>query len=367
MPFGEYQPRARLLHRQRIVLDSHCDTTQRLLDGRWRFEERHTFGHVDLPRLRDGGVSAVVLAVFAPHKADAGANVAAATRQFDAIERLARAFPHDVRLCRSAAEVRAAKSAGAIALLVAAEGGHLIEDSLEVLAEYRRRGAVYLTLTHAEHNNWADSRGVHLPVEPRHGGLTDFGRAVIREINRLGMMVDVSHTSEATVQDVLSTSTAPIIASHSSCHAVSPHRRNLSDRLLRRIAEAGGVVQINFASLFIDPHHPPPDVDEFKRRLAAGAEYTEPIWDYRTPLDRLVEHFEHAMRVVGPEHVGIGSDFDGVPAVPADMEHCGMLHNLTAGLLARGWSEDEIGLVLGENFLRVMDACAAAANGSACG
>lgn len=362
MPLGEYQSSARTLHQRCVVLDSHCDTTQRLLDERWRFDERHSFGHVDLPRLRDGGVSAVVLAVFAPDKQEPGANVAAAARQFDAIERLAREYAADVRLCRTSAEVRAARSAGVIALLVAVEGGHLIEDSLDVLAEYRRRGAVYLTLTHAEHNNWADSCGVHLPVEPRHGGLTDFGRLVIRELNRLGMMVDVSHTSEATIYDVLSASTAPIIASHSSCHALSPHRRNVSDRMLQRIAESGGVVQINFASMFIDPNHPPPDVEEFKRRLATGADYTEPIWDYRTPLDLLINHFDHALRTIGSEHVGIGSDFDGVPAVPANMEHYGMLHNLTAGLLARGWDADQIEPVLGENFLRVMDACAAGAN-----
>jgi membrane dipeptidase len=187
--------------------------------------------------------------------------------------------------------------------------------------------------------------------------LTDFGREVVREMNRLGMMVDVSHASDDAFRDVLATSVAPVIASHSSCRAVSPHRRNLTDEMLKAIAASGGVVQINFASLFIDPDHPKVDAAALNRRLAAGGELTAPLGAYRTPFHRLVEHFEHALRVAGPAHVGIGSDFDGVPALPEGMEDCSKLPDLTAAMLWRGASEDDLIGVLGENVLRVMEAC----------
>lgn len=357
---GSFHPflnRARELHAQAIVIDSHVDTTQRLMDANWSFKARNDTGHIDLPRLREGGVGGLFMAVWMPQKNESPNYAATVRTQVERIKRLCSELSGDLCLARSSEDVRAAKKAGKVAILIGIEGGYLIEDSIQLLQEYRDAGAMYMTLTHALHTNWADSAGVHESLVARHNGLTEFGRDVIREMNRTGMMVDVSHVSDATFWDVVETSGAPIVATHSSCRAVSPHRRNLTDDMMRAIAASGGVVQINFASLFIDPDHPPVDIAALKSRLASGGNLTEKVSDYQTPVSRLVEHFMHAIETVGPRHVGIGSDFDGVPAVPADMEDCSKLPNLTAALLERGVSESDGKLILGENILRVMDEC----------
>jgi membrane dipeptidase len=270
---------------------------------------------------------------------------------------MVRRHEDELALARTAEEVRRAKREGRIAILIAIEGGHLIEDSLDVLREYHARGATYMTLTHAVHTGWADSAGVHAPIEPRHGGLSGFGREVIREMNRLGVMVDVSHVSDPTFWDVIETSSAPVVATHSCCRSVCPHRRNLSDEMMRAIASSGGTVQINFASAFLDSGFPEPDPDALKHWMAGGGSGPRPLIDHATPLRLLVEHFDHALQVVGPDHVGIGSDFDGVFAVPEGMEDCSKLPHLTAALLERGYRADELTSVLGGNVLRVMDAC----------
>lgn len=352
------------LHHRAIVVDTHCDTTQKLMDRAWRFDERHEHGHVDLPRLREGGVCAVFLAAWSPASGDAQTDIEAARAQLIRMRELTTEHTDALVFARCAEDIRSAKQSDRIAIVPVAEGGHLIGESLDALRRFHELGAAYLTLTHAEHTSWADSAGVHQPFEPRHDGLTSFGREVVRELNRLGMMVDVSHVSDKTFWDVMDTSGAPVIASHSSCRAVSPHRRNLSDEMIKAIASSGGVVQINFASLFIDPHHPPVDIAELKRRIREGTNLTNKVTDYETPLSCLADHFVHAIRLVGPQHVGIGSDFDGVPAVPREMTDCSMLPNLTAELLARGFSEIELQPVLGENVLRVMEACARLAAGN---
>lgn len=358
---NDYLQRAIALHREAVVIDTHCDTTQRLADPAWSITQRDQYGHVDLPRLREGGVDALFFAAYAPELEKPGDGIAAATTQIARIHDVAARHADQITLARSAFDVRVAKEAGKVALLVAVEGGHLIEDSIEVLGEYHDKGAMYLTLTHSFHTSWADSSGVRVDLAPRHGGLTDFGREVVRALNRLGMMVDVSHVSDATFRDVLETSSAPIIASHSSCRAVAPHRRNLSDEMIRAIAGTGGVVQINFALHFVDPAAPPLSDDAIRQWLDGGGVLREPLTDHVTPLSVLVDHFDHALQLVGPEHVGIGSDFDGVPALPTGMEHCGKLPHITAALLARGYTEAQLVPMLGENVLRVMDACAAAA------
>jgi membrane dipeptidase len=206
---------ARALHRRALVMDSHCDTTQRLVEPDWDFAERHDIWHVDLPRLREGGVGALILAVYAGQTPDASAAVALARTQLDCIHQTVRRHGDSLALARSADDVLRARRDGRIAVLIGIEGGHLIADSIEVLREFHERGAVYMTLTHAFHTTWADSSGVHEALAPLHGGLTEFGREVVREMNRLGMMVDVSHSSDETFWDVLRTSTAPPIASHS--------------------------------------------------------------------------------------------------------------------------------------------------------
>lgn len=353
----DYLRRARWLHDDAIVIDTHCDTTQRLLRADWDFSVRHDDGHVDIPRLREGGVGGVFLAVYASGPVEAGAGVAAARTQIERLHQTVRRYDASLAFARTADELRRAKSDGKIAVLIGIEGGHLLEDSLDVLREFQEHGAVYLTLTHAFHTHWADSSGVHEELPPLHGGLTNFGRDVVRELNRLGMMVDVSHVSDDTFWDVMETSSAPIIASHSSCRAVSPHRRNLSDEMIRAVTQTGGVVQINFHAGFVDPTFPSIDPQIIHEWWGSDPADRRPLTDHRTPLAVLIDHFEHAIQVVGTDHVGIGSDFDGVPALPAGMEDCSKLPYLTAALLQRGYSEAELTKVLGENVLRVMEQC----------
>ncbi len=353
----EMKERAAQLHRTAIVVDTHCDTTQRLLDPAWDIAKRHEHGHVDIPRLREGGYGAVFFAVWAPGPAQPGAGVAAARRQVDCIKKAVVDHAGDLALACSAGEIRAAREADKIAVVIAIEGGYLIEDSLDVLRDYRALGAAYMTLTHGFHTSWADSSGIHRPLAPRHGGLTNFGRDVVREMNRIGMMVDVSHVSDATFRDVLETAEKPVIATHSCCRALSLHPRNLSDEMMKALAETGGLMQINFAAGFLDPDFPDLDPDDIEAFFAAGCPSDEPLTDYLTPFSLLVDHFDHALQTIGPDHVGIGSDFDGVPALPAGMEDCSKLVNLTAALLQRGYDEDDLLKVLGGNVLRVMDAC----------
>lgn len=344
------------LHQRSIVVDTHCDTTQRLLKPEWNIRERHEGGHVDIPRLIDGGVTAVFFAIWAPGPLEPGRGVEVARIQFGKIERCVAASADVLTLARTAGKIREAKNNRRIAILIGIEGGYLIEDSLNVLREYHERGAAYLTLTHGFHTSWADSSGIHEPLAPLHGGLTSFGRDVIREMNRLRMMVDVSHASDDTVRDVLEISTAPVIASHSSCRAVSAQRRNLSDDLIREIAARGGLMQINFSAGFVDPDFPPVDPKAMEKWWKSGDLTAKPLVDHVTPLSVLIDHFDHAMRLVGADHVGIGSDFDGVAALPEGMQDCSMLPNLAEALLRRGYSDENVAKVLGDNVLRVMDA-----------
>jgi len=353
----EYLARAQRLHHTALVVDSHSDTTQRLMQDGWDLTQHHDDGHVDVPRLRAGGFDAIFLAVFTPGPCEPGIGAAAARLQIQRIRQTAEQHPEHLMLACSADDVRQAATEDRIAILIAIEGGYLIEDSLDILREYSDAGATYLTLTHAFHTSWADSSGTHIDLEPKNNGLTAFGRDVVAELNRLGMMVDVSHVSDATFWDALQTSKAPIVATHSSCRAVAPHRRNLSDEMMRAIAGTGGVVQINFSPAFIDPDYPPLDPAAAAQRVTSGCVPKKSLPDHTTPLDVLVDHFDHALQTIGPEHVGIGADFDGIFAVPADMEDCSKLPNLTAALLRRGYTEADLTGMLGENILRVMDAC----------
>ena len=339
---------ARDLHRRYVVIDSHVDTTQRLLDPGWDFTRRHADGHVDLPRLREGGISAAFLAVWKPGPLSPGEGASAARDQIRRILDLTTQHPDEICLARSADNIRQAHRQNRVAILIGIEGGYLIEDSLELLREFQRAGAMYMTLTHGFHTTWADSSGIHEDLPPRHGGLTAFGREVIREMNRLGMMVDVSHVSDATFWDVVETSTAPIVATHSSCRAVSPHRRNLSDDMLHAIAASGGVAQMNVNPPFIDPTFPLP-------KSAADAHGPPP--EHATPMSLFADHIDHAIKIARSDHVGIGTDFDGIRCVPIGLEDCSRLPHLTAELLHRGHSEETLVRVLGGNLMRVMDAC----------
>lgn len=349
--------RARHLHQKAVVIDTHCDTTQRLLHPTWDIQQRHTQGHVDVPRLQEGGIDAVFFAVWRKSPMLPGAGIDASREQIARIKEVTNKPTSSLQLARTTQDVRRAKQSGKIAVLLAIEGGDLIEESIETLREYAREGATYLTLTHATHTALGDSSGVHESLQPKHGGLSPFGREVVLELNRLGMMVDVSHVSDKTFWDVLDVSQAPVLATHSCCRALFDHRRNLSDDMIRALADQGGSVQINFAAGFLDPDFPELDPEEVRKWFNSVGHSKRPLCDHRTPFHLLVDHIDHALQLVGPDHVGIGSDFDGVPALPEGMENCSKLPYLTAELMRRGYSDEDLTKVLGENVLRIMTAC----------
>ena len=362
------------LHESAIVIDGHSDVTPWLEDPEWSFLERHADGHEDLPRMREGGLDAQFFSIYLGRTEGRGRAIREAITRIDAVHELVRRHPDELALATTAADVRRIAAGGRIACLLGVEGGHIIEDSLAALRTFHRLGVRYLTLTHSFHTSWADSSGTQETLAPLHGGLTPFGEEVVRESNRLGVLVDVSHVSDATFWHALRVTRAPVIASHSSVRAVADHPRNLSDDMLRALADNGGVVMINFYSGYLDAALVEPLRELFSTlapRLAALREQhaDDPVALHRgfrellrgveipaTRLDVLLDHFDHALAVAGPDHVGIGADWDGVASMPRDLEDVSKLPALTRGLLGRGHPPEVVRKVLGENLLRVLRA-----------
>ena len=334
---------ARLV-RGSIVVDTHEDVPWELREKWADLAVAGATKHVDLPRLKKGGVGAVFFAVFTPGTlADKGQAAHVAFELSDLVDRVVAAHPHDFAAATSVAEIRAAHKSGRIAILKGIEGGHAIEDSLGLLRDFYRLGVRYMTLTHTNTNDWADSLGNFADpnYDParwrKHGGLTAFGKEVVAEMNRLGMAVDVSHVSPDTLRDVLAVSKAPPFASHSSCRALTDNPRNLTDEQIAAIAKAGGVVMINASSSFLDSDG-----------LAAARK--KPQAEYHTTLSRYVDHLEHALKLA-PGAVGLGTDFDGIDDPPRDFADVSYIPKLAEELLRRGHSDAEVRGVLGENFL----------------
>jgi membrane dipeptidase len=254
-----------------------------------------------------------------------------------------------VEMASTAADVRRIVASGKLAALIGLEGGHAMGNDLEHLRLFYERGVRYMTLTWSFSHSWADSSGdVDDPDAPHHGGLSDFGREVVQEMNRLGMIVDISHVADETFWDVMEVTRAPVIASHSSVRAIADHPRNLSDDMLRAVAENDGVVMINFFTMYLDPEKS--TGWKFFKNWASNLGGSE------TPLALLADHIDHVVQVAGIDHVGLGSDFDGAPAFPEGMQDVGDYPNLTVELLRRGYSEADLRKVLGENALRVLSA-----------
>ncbi len=313
--------------------------------GPWRFTERHADGYMDLPRMREGGLDAEFFAVYMEEETRPGMAVRRALDQIQAIHALCAKYPKDVALATRADDVARIVESGRIAALIGVEGGHMIEDDLRTLRIFSELGVRYMSITHAFNTDWADSSGVGPPLAPTHNGLSPFGRVVVEEMNRLGMLVDVSHGGDKTFYDVLATTKAPIIASHSGCRAIKDHPRNLSDDMLRALARNGGVVHIDAVTKYINPAIP---VD-----LTPHA-YTDPVVEPPTPLSVYIDHLAHAIEVAGPDHVGIGLDYGyGVPT-PVGLEDVSKLEAITYELLKRGFDETTVRKVLGGNTLRVM-------------
>jgi membrane dipeptidase len=373
------------LHKSSIVVDTHEDVPEALQEKWIDFSARNTVGHVDIPRWKEGGVTAPFLAAYvSADYAKSGGSAKKALEFIDLIHRIADEHPADLVFADSVAGIRKAKQDGKIAILIGIEGGHAIENSLGALSSFHRLGVRYMTLTHTNTNDWADSSGNFFrpDFDPKtyavHDGLTDFGKQVVLEMNRLGMLVDVSHVSEKTMADAIAVSKAPVFASHSSCRALSNIPRNMTDEQIRAVAAKGGVVMVNVSSLFLDQN----SVDAYLKARAAVApqiaEINERLKDDPTKRDeelrkvrktihypdadwtKAVDHIERVMKIGGPQSVGLGSDFDGIDDPPAGLEDVSKLPKLTEELLRRGHSDEEIRGVLGENFLRFWDRVEAA-------
>ena len=368
--------RARRIHNSAIVVDTHLDLPMKL---RQKWADLSLLGaspQFDIPRAREGGVTAPFFAIYVPASfAETGGALKEALELIDMVNLVVRSHSSDLEAATSAADIRRIKKLGKIAVLMGLEGGHIIEDSLGALRDLYQLGARYMTLTHFNSNHWADSSGESwLPdYDPKrtqiHHGLTDFGRAVVREMNRLGMMVDVSHASDETIDDVLAVSRAPIFASHSSCRSLSNVPRNLNDDQIRRIAKTGGVIMINFESYFLDQKVVDasdadaakirPEYERLKEQFADDPkqrnEGIEKLLGklpfYKTSWTTIVDHIEHVIKVAGPDAVGLGTDFDGIDAPPEGLEDVSKLPKITEELLRRGYSEEVVRKVLGENFL----------------
>jgi membrane dipeptidase len=363
--------RALQIHRRAVVIDTHNDVTTPMTNDDFDLSGTPPAPYrTNIERMKKGGLTAEFFSLYVkPWYVEHGGSARRTLDMIDSVYRAAERHPNDLMIATSVADIRRAKRTGKIAALMGIEGGHAIEDSLPTLREFYRLGVRYMTLTWNNTNNWADAgRG-----EKKHNGLSDFGKEVVREMNRLGMLVDVSHVSDDTMSDALDVSKAPIIASHSSARALSNVPRNIPDDLLKRIAKNGGVVQVNFYSVFVDektvaPQSAERDKKIYKEQDAINQKYKDdperrgeesdkleaanPLPPL--PISKLIDHIDHIVKVAGIDHVGIGADFDGANDMPEGAQDVSMLPNITYELLKRGYSERDIRKVLGENLLRVM-------------
>lgn len=383
MPSPEFE-RARALLKTTPLVDGHNDLpwALRLMPGVDETRsaasavdlEQHQHGlHTDLPRLRAGGVGVQFWSVYVPCRLSGDAAVTAVIQQVELVHTLAAQYPSHLRIVSTAAQARAAFASGHIASMLGAEGGHSINSSLGVLRALYRLGVRYMTLTHNDNVPWADSA----TDEPAVGGLTDFGREVVGEMNRIGMLVDLSHVAATTMRAALDVAEAPVIFSHSSCRAVADHPRNVPDDVLARLADNGGVCMVTFVPAFVSP-----DLVEWDRGVkaamaSAGVKHADlderkaflASWDGPSQpdvgIDAVVAHVEHAREVAGIDHIGIGGDYDGVDRLPVGLEDVSTYPALFAALMARGWTDEDCAKLAGENVLRALAAAEAHAEQAA--
>jgi membrane dipeptidase len=368
------------IHAEALVIDTHADTPQRFVDEGWNFSDPLGPGMLNLDAARAGNLAAEFFAIWVEPKEWRGRYAHRTLQLIDAVHEQVRKHPATMRLGLTPADIVQAHKDGVFCALLGIEGGHSIEADLGLLRMYHRLGVRYMTLTWSNTNEWADSSGdVDDTTVSHHGGLTGFGRDVVREMNRLGMMVDISHVSDATFWDVLKTTHAPIIASHSSARALTDAARNLTDEQLRAVATNDGVVMVNFYPPFIDENWRkkwlPKNAQRDPFRAAATAPYLErgePV-PYAVsvasdrayyaqhlakdlplaPLSSLIDHFDHIAQVAGIDHVGIGTDFDGIQFLPEGLATAADLPKITAALYERGYSAEQLRKLLGGNLLRV--------------
>jgi membrane dipeptidase len=372
--------RARALQESAIVVDTHADTPQRFLDRSFDIgsTDPNDKGQISLDKARAGGLGAEFFSIWVDPATTEPVNYAKrAADLIDSVYRQADRHPDRMLMAYSVADIERAHKQHKLAALMGIEGGHAIENDLHLLDDFYRLGVRYMTLTWSNTNDWGDSSGdINDPKVQHHDGLTDFGRQVVEEMNRIGMLVDISHVADKTFYDAVAISKAPVIASHSSARALTNAPRNMTDDMLKAVARNNGVVMVNFCSCFLDENfrkaeeaqQKPMDAavaDFMAREKAAGKapQYidTEPLQEEwlaripRPPLKSLVDHIDHIAKVAGVDHVGLGSDFDGVSgALPAEIDSAADLPKITQALIDRGYNDTDIRKILGGNLLRVM-------------
>ena len=366
--------RALALHKKSIVIDGHNDITGPMVDMDFNLGDdslgRMQSGgdpmHTDISRWKKGGMTGEFMSIYVSGSTmQTGGAMRRAMDLIDATYREAERHPQDLSMCTTAEQIRQAKKQNKICMLMGIEGGYAIENSLYALRDFYRLGIRYMTLTHNVATDWADA---HRDI--KHNGLTDFGKEVVREMNRLGMLVDISHVSEKVMMDVLDTTKAPIIASHSGARAVNDHTRNVPDAVLKRLPQNGGVIMVVFYPSFLDERTNREENERSAKLRDQVAKLREQYKDDRAGLNkaiaeleaanpiyiadykRIVDHIDHIKKVAGIDHVGLSSDYDGVPFLPTPMKGVEDLPLVTYEMLRRGYTEAEVRKVLGENFLR---------------
>jgi len=354
-----------------ILIDTHADTPLMLLDEGYDLADPNSPFMISIPKMREGHLGAEFFSIWVSPQHPPQGLVRRALDLIDAVDDQAARHSDALEMARTADDIVRLHRQKKIAVLMGLEGGYAIQNDLRMLDIYYRLGVRYMTLTHATHIDWADSS----QGEPLRNGLTDFGRQVVERMNRLGMMVDVSHVSDKTFHDTLAVTQAPMIASHSSCRALVDIPRNMSDEMIRALAKNGGVMQVNFYSAFIDQDYAAARQKVAKQMAAEVAaarqeyaragkafDWTEEMkigkaYEAKLPVpsfERIADHIDHVIKVAGVDHVGLGSDFDGIDSAPRGMEDASKLPNLVRELARRGYSEEDLEKIVGGNLLRVM-------------
>lgn len=361
----------RKVHHEALVADLHCDTVMKLVRGS-DIAVRDTANDIDLPRLVEGGVDLQVFACFTWTETPPDSARLIVEQMIDTLETQIARNPDRIEICKTAAEAERIVGDGKIAAFLAIENGILLGDRLDLLEHFYERGVRYLTLTHTSSSGWCISSA---DTTPAFDGLTDFGRQVIKKMNELGMIIDISHASPAAVKQVLALSSDPVIASHSCVHEICDHDRNLTDEQIRAIADKGGMIGVNFFQYYLSQRAKDiaDSIESFYRADIDSAKALYPddyqkrrkvlthvhaaldtaLVDAGVDVGTVADHIDHIVKLVGPDHVGLGSDFDGVSRMPADLLDCSMMPNITKELLARNYSRDDIEKILGGNFMRI--------------
>jgi membrane dipeptidase len=372
------------VHQSAIVIDTHADTPQRFVDENWDFTGPLDGGMLNYDSAKKGNLDAQFFSIWVdPGQYPAKESAHRTLALIDGTLEQVRKHPGKLALCLSSDDILATHAQGKFAVLMGIEGGHSIENDLGLLRDYYRLGVRYMTLTWSNTNDWADSSGdINDSTIKHHDGLTPFGKQVVLEMNRIGMMVDISHVSDKTFWDVIATTRTPIIASHSSARALTSAPRNMTDEMLQAVAKNNGVVMVNFFPAFIDENWrkawSASSAERTKAQDALEAEYKAKGLPVpftasdkidrefaarigRAPFNSLIDHFDHVIKVAGIDHVGIGTDFDGIPVPPAGIDSAADLPKITVALMARGYTAEDMKKLLGGNLLRVFSAVQAAA------